>query len=56
MARDPVCDMSVEERSAPVTTTYGGKTYYFCSNDCFQRFNANPQKYIEQNVKKTVDA
>jgi YHS domain-containing protein len=26
---------------------YGGKTYYFCSQDCRQKFAKNPQKYLK---------
>ena len=48
MATDPVCGMAVQEKDAPVKTTYSGKTYYFCSNDCFQKFNANPRKYAKE--------
>ena len=48
MATDPVCGMTVQEKDAPVRTTYSGKNYYFCSNDCFQKFNANPRKYAKE--------
>ena len=51
MAADPVCGMTVQEKDAPVKTTYAGKTYYFCSNDCFQQFNANPRKYVTEPAK-----
>jgi YHS domain-containing protein len=43
-ARDPVCGMTVD-----VTTSYseavGGQTYYFCSENCRQRFDENPAGY-----------
>ena len=43
-AKDPVCGMTVD-----VTTAYseavGGQTYYFCSENCRQRFDANPTGY-----------
>ena len=48
MATDPVCGMTVQEKDAPVRTMYAGKNYYFCSNDCFQKFNANPRKYAKE--------
>jgi YHS domain-containing protein len=48
MATDPVCGMTVQEKDAPVKTTYSGKAYYFCSNDCFQKFNASPRKYAKE--------
>ena len=43
-ARDPVCGMSVD-----ITTAYAeavaGQTYYFCSENCRQRFDENPAAY-----------
>jgi Cu+-exporting ATPase len=56
MAKDPVCGMSLDEASAPITTTYAATAYHFCSTDCFQKFNANPKKYIDQKIRKMVDA
>jgi len=46
MARDPVCGMEVDEKNPPATSTYGGKTYYFCSAGCKATFERNPEKYI----------
>lgn len=47
MARDPVCGMSVDEKSARFRTDYGGSTYYFCSPGCLSNFSANPGKYAK---------
>jgi YHS domain-containing protein len=47
MATDPVCGMKVDEATSE-KTTYQGKTYYFCSAECKQDFNADPAKYIKQ--------
>ncbi len=44
---DPVCGMSVEPGSAAGTYEYEGKTYYFCSQSCLQRFQAEPTKFIK---------
>lgn len=46
MAKDLVCDMDVDEKTAKWTTTYQGKTYYFCAPGCKKEFEANPQKYV----------
>ena len=46
MATDPVCGMQVDEKSAPAKATYDGKTYYFCSKDCEEKFTAHPMKYV----------
>jgi Cu+-exporting ATPase len=48
MATDPVCGMSVDEKSAAAQTNYKGKTYYFCSKECKNTFDANPEKYVQQ--------
>ncbi len=46
-AIDPVCGMSVEEGDAPATFEYQGTTYYFCSTDCREEFEANPGDYAD---------
>ena len=48
MATDPVCGMSVDEKSAAAQSNYQGKTYYFCSKECKTTFDANPDKYVRQ--------
>lgn len=42
---DPVCGMSIDQAFAAASTEYEGNTYYFCSNDCAQRFPADAAKY-----------
>ena len=44
---DPVCGMEVEMANAP-TTTYKGKTYYFCSEDDKAKFLKNPEQYANK--------
>lgn len=44
-AIDPVCGMTVEESDAPEQLDHGGTTYYFCSTDCREEFEANPGDY-----------
>lgn len=46
--KDPVCGMKVSHTSAIATSTYEGKTYYFCADACKHAFNAMPQKYVQQ--------
>jgi P-type Cu+ transporter len=43
---DPVCGMSVDPEHAAGTHVYEGKTYYFCSRSCLDRFAAAPEQYI----------
>ncbi len=44
-AIDPVCGMKVEETDAPDKLDHEGTTYYFCSTDCREEFEANPGDY-----------
>jgi YHS domain-containing protein len=46
IARDPVCGMDVEIARAPASTDYDGRTYYFCSIQCKQDFERQPQMYV----------
>ena len=45
MAKDPVCGMTVDEKSAAGKSEYQGQTYYFCSSGCKAAFEKEPQKY-----------
>ena len=45
MAKDLVCGMSVDEKTAKYKSDYMGKTYYFCSQSCKATFDKNPSKY-----------
>ncbi len=47
MAKDLVCGMEVDEKTAPAKSEYMGKTYYFCAPGCKKAFDENPTKYIE---------
>lgn len=46
MAIDPVCGMEVDDRSTKERAVYEGTTYYFCSEDCREEFQAAPEDYI----------
>jgi YHS domain-containing protein len=46
MARDPFCTMQVDEQNAP-RSDYKDRTYYFCSLDCKEQFDNNPERYIQ---------
>ena len=43
---DPVCGMTVEPRDAAAAWDHGGTTYYFCSVGCFERFRAEPERFL----------
>jgi P-type Cu+ transporter len=46
--KDPVCGMMVDDQDAPARSTYQGKAYFFCSQDCKDTFDANPSKYTAE--------
>ncbi len=45
MAKDPVCGMEVDEKTAAAKSEHMGKTYYFCAPACKKAFDENPAKY-----------
>ena len=45
-AIDPVCGMTVDVASARYATTHEGRTYYFCSAGCLERFTAAPAPFL----------
>jgi Cu+-exporting ATPase len=44
-AKDPVCGMQVRTDKAAATSSYKGKTYYFCAEGCKKKFDQNPEAY-----------
>src|SRR5947209_19532468 len=46
--KDPVCGMTVHPASARYRLEHAGKTHYFCSNHCVEKFKADPEKYLNQ--------
>jgi Cu+-exporting ATPase len=48
MIRDHVCDMDVDESTAAAQCEYEDDTYYFCSERCKQKFEADPEKYVSR--------
>jgi YHS domain-containing protein len=49
--RDPVCNMQVDEKNAAGQSDYQGQTFYFCSENCKEKFDENPQQYVKQGAK-----
>ena len=47
MARDPVCGMSVDEKTAAGSSVYLSKTFYFCARSCKEEFDKNPSMYVK---------
>jgi YHS domain-containing protein len=46
MAKDPVCNMMVDEKKAQhISEVNGGQKVYLCSAHCKSQFDQNPNKY-----------
>jgi Cu+-exporting ATPase len=56
MAKDPVCGMFVDEKSAKFKSQAGGQTYYFCAPGCKARFDANPKQFTAPAPAKPAPA
>lgn len=50
-AKDPVCGMAVDRDKSTAASAYRGKTYYFCSASCRDKFEQAPEKYIGASVQ-----
>ena len=47
MVKDPVCGMMVDQTTS-AQSTYNGQTYYFCSQECKDKFDKDPDRYTKQ--------
>ena len=45
-ATDPVCGMTVDSSTSKRRFTYKGTDYFFCSDGCKTRFEAEPEKFL----------
>jgi Cu+-exporting ATPase len=43
--KDPVCGKDLQPNTAASTLNREGKTFYFCSDDCRTKFDAEPEKF-----------
>jgi Cu+-exporting ATPase len=51
VAKDPVCNMNVDEKKAAASSVYKGITYYFCAKGCKDKFDKDPEKFIKKETK-----
>ena len=49
---DPVCGMSVDPSHAAGSAVHEGRAYYFCSNSCRQKFQADPTRFLTPHAKE----
>ena len=45
---DPVCGMTVDPHTAKHRALHHGRTYYFCSTGCREKFTSEPERYLTQ--------
>ena len=45
MITDPVCGIRVDDIDLQHQALYGGQTYSFCSQQCKNEFEENPELY-----------
>lgn len=51
-AVDPVCGMTVETAKAK-SSFFDGRAYFFCSQDCWDKFEASPASYAKGTAGRT---
>ncbi|MBA3699474.1 MAG: YHS domain-containing protein [Planctomycetes bacterium] len=50
--KDPVCGMDVDKADC-VQESHAGKEYYFCGEECCEKFMEDPDKFIgKKNLAK----
>ncbi|MCE4226283.1 heavy metal translocating P-type ATPase [Methylobacterium sp. C25] len=47
IAKDPVCGMAVDPQTAKHRSEHEGHPFYFCSNGCRTKFEADPARYLD---------
>ena len=53
-ARDPVCGMTVDPRSARHVAEHGGERFHFCCAGCRSKFLADPERYLGGSAAKAA--
>ena len=46
MAKDVICGMQVDPKTAAAKSEFKGTTYYFCAQSCKVAFDKDPERYI----------
>lgn len=46
--KDPVCGMTVDPETARHRASHAGRTYFFCSDNCRGKFEAQPAAYLAE--------
>jgi Cu+-exporting ATPase len=53
---DPVCGMTVDPLQAAGKYDHEGKTYFFCSTRCVERFQSDPVGYVSGQYQQSMDS
>ena len=53
-ATDPVCGMNVDPQTAKHRFAYKGQDYFFCSGRCRERFEAEPDNFLQPKPPKAA--
>jgi len=54
--KDPVCGMIVDPQQAAGSFDYHGRTLFFCSLGCGERFKADPERFLNQPAESATDS
>jgi len=46
VVKDPVCGMQIAKETS-LKSNFKESTYYFCSQNCKENFNKNPESYVK---------
>jgi YHS domain-containing protein len=52
--KDPVCGMEIQKDKAKATYEYKGKTYYFCTTGCKEKFAKDPDSFLKSQDEKII--
>lgn len=47
LTTDPICGMRIRRSAAAASDSYYGHPYYFCSENCHQKFQQDPDQYVQ---------
>jgi Cu+-exporting ATPase len=53
-AIDPVCGMKIDPAKSPHRAEHGGKTYYFCSASCREKFVRDPEAWLRKAAERAA--
>lgn len=55
MAKDLVCGMEIKKEEAAGISNYKGEAYYFCSKNCQEKFDQDPEKYTRLKTAPKIE-